>query len=183
MRARYICAIDPGNIQSAYCLMTPDLQPVSFMKAENEVMYEDMMSAVRCHATADTVFVIEDIVSYGMSVGREVFDTCKWIGRLQERLKDMDVSFVNRLQEKQTICHSQKANDTTIRQALIDRFAYGVPNKGKGTKKEPGWFYGFRADVWSAYAVGVTYHDLKLLKGEENVRANTRSVNRCPSIC
>jgi hypothetical protein len=65
------------------------------------------------------------------------------------------------MDEKKTICHNPRANDSTIRQALIDRFAYGVPNKGKGSKKDPGWFYGFHADVWSAYAVAVTYADMK----------------------
>jgi hypothetical protein len=41
-------------------------------------------------------------------------------------------------------CHSAKAKDANITQALIDRFAPGVPNRGKGTKAEPGWFYGFK---------------------------------------
>jgi hypothetical protein len=46
-----------------------------------------------------------------------------------------------------------KAKDGNIRQALIDRF--GVV----GTKKNQGWFYGFSGDIWSAYAVGITYKD------------------------
>ena len=51
-----------------------------------------------------------------------------------------------------------------MKQALIDRFAPGVPNGGKGIVnkkvKQPGWFYGFKGDIWQAYAVGVTYYDM-----------------------
>ncbi|KHD34036.1 hypothetical protein NL50_18035, partial [Clostridium acetobutylicum] len=75
-------------------------------------------------------------------------------------------TFIYRKDEKMNLCHSMKANDSTITQALVDRFAYGVRNHGKGTKKEPGWFYGFKKDIWQAYAVGVTYFDM-YLKGDE----------------
>jgi hypothetical protein len=68
-------------------------------------------------------------------------------------------NFIYRKDEKMAICHSMKANDASIRQALVDRFAYGVPNFGKGTKKAPGWFYGFRADIWQSYAIAVTYYE------------------------
>jgi hypothetical protein len=46
-----------------------------------------------------------------------------------------------------------KAKDSNIRQSLIDRF--GVV----GVKNNQGWFYGFKSDIWSAYAVGCTYLD------------------------
>lgn len=43
-----------------------------------------------------------------------------------------------------------------------DGYAYQVfarpsdhVNRGKGTKTAPGWFHGFAADVWQAYALGV----------------------------
>ena len=38
--------------------------------------------------------------------------------------------------------------------------SHPVSNYGKGTKKAPGWFYGFSGDMWQAYALGVTYIDL-----------------------
>ena len=101
--------------------------------------------------------VIEMIASYGMPVGKEVFETCVWIGRFVElaRLQNIDVEYIYRKDEKMNICHSMKAKDSNIRQALIDRFG------PVGTKKNPGWFYGFKADIWSAYAIGVTYLDME----------------------
>lgn len=158
---RYICAIDPGNIESAYVLMDEGLRPLSFGKQANELMYAAMVDSLQRLTPYDTIeFAVEMIASYGMPVGREVFDTCVWIGQLKERLRNYEVSYVYRKDEKMALCHSAQANDATIRQALVDRFAYGEPNYGKGTKKKPGWFYGFRADIWQAYAVGVTYHDM-----------------------
>lgn len=162
---RWILAIDPGNEESAYVLLDPELRPVRFAKCANELMWMHMVDSMHqamegLPSDCEIKVAIEMIASYGMPVGKEVFDTCVWIGRLMERFKNYDVTLIYRKQEKLAICGSPRANDATIRQALIDRFAYGTSNKGKGTKKEPGWFYGFRADVWQAYAVGVTYNDL-----------------------
>ena len=62
--------------------------------------------------------------------------------------KRQDIGFIYRKDEKMNLCGSMKAKDSNIIQALIDRFAPNTPNKGKGTKKEPGWFYGFKKDIW-----------------------------------
>ena len=106
--------------------------------------------------------IIEMIASYGMAVGKEVFETCVWIGRFVElaRLQGIETQYIYRKEEKMNICNSMKAKDSNIRQALIDRF--GVV----GTKKNPGWFYGVSKDVWAAIAVGVTYYDMYLNKKE-----------------
>jgi hypothetical protein len=106
------------------------------------------------------VVAIEMVASYGMAVGAEVFETCVWIGRFAER-SPVTPELVYRRDVKLHHCHSAKAKDANITQALIDRFAPGVPNKGKGTKAEPGWFYGFRADIWQAYALAVYVADTK----------------------
>ena len=104
------------------------------------------------------------IDSYGMPVGQEVFDTCVWIGRFYEFLTpriDNKISLIKRGEVKLHLCESRRAKDSNIMQALIDRF--GDVNKhgkySKGTKKDPGFFYGFVADEWAAFALAVTYFD------------------------
>lgn len=157
----YIVGIDPGNEQSAYCIVDEDLRPVHFGKMINELMYEQMVKDLQELSPDDYVeFAIERIASYGMPVGATVLDTCVWIGQLKERLRAFQLTFIFRKQEAVMLCHSARGNDATIKQALIDRFAKGVPHYGKGSKKNPGWFYGFRADIWAAYAIAVTKHDL-----------------------
>ena len=53
-----------------------------------------------------------------------------------------------------------RGNDSKVNAYLAERFAPGVGNHGKGTKKDPGYFYGFAGDAWAAYALGVAYLDL-----------------------
>ena len=82
------------------------------------------------------------VACYGMPVGKEVFDTCVWIGRFIQEAYELgiDCDYIYRKEEKMNLCNSMKAKDSNIRQALIDRFGTA------GTKKNPGWFYGFKAD-------------------------------------
>ena len=103
---------------------------------------------------------IEGIQNFGMPVGQTTFETCYFIGRLLEQFEAFDIepTLIYRSEEKMLLCHSMKATDATIRQALIDLFAKDTPNKGKGTKKEPGYFYGFKADAWSAFSIAYVFH-------------------------
>ncbi len=143
-----ILAIDPGNIDSAYVLAGEDLKPVRFGKVPNQEMMEII------HAQPHEELAIEMIASYGMAVGAEVFETCVWIGRFMEADKSAKrIERVFRKDVKMNLCGQTKAKDGNIRQALIDRFG------DVGVKKKPGWFYGFKADIWAAYAVLVTYCD------------------------
>lgn len=156
---RYL-AIDPGNTESAYVHIDDSLQPIRFGKVDNASML------IELQATTPDVVAIEMVASYGMAVGAEVFETCVWIGRYQQLLSGRigleRVHLVKRLPVKVHHCHDSKAKDSNIRQALVDRFALGEPNHGKGTAKEPGWFYGFSADVWQAYALAVYAADTRL---------------------
>jgi len=154
-----ILAIDPGNEKSAYALLGIDLKPAEFGILENE----ELLIRIPALSHKAEHFAIEMVASYGMAVGKTVFDTVFWIGRFWETAADNfmadKMKMVYRMEEKMALCHNSRAKDGNIRQALIDRF--GVV----GVKASPGWFYGVSKDVWAAIAVGVTYADLYLAKG------------------
>lgn len=157
-----IMAIDPGSTESAYVIME-GYRPVEFAKISNNDLIQKISFLDAEHTRKwPEAMAIEMVASYGMPVGKEVFDTCVWVGRFwQECWNTVGVmpELVYRMEEKMTLCHDSKAKDSNIRQALIDRFAQHDRKNGKGTKTNPDWFYGFSADVWSAYAVGVTFLD------------------------
>lgn len=147
-----LLAIDPGNIESGWCLIDADTrQPLQYGKSANDWLLN------YCWTQNETPAVIEMVASYGMPVGAEVFETCVWIGRFVEALTagGSFPELVKRQPVKLHHCQSSRANDATVKQALVDRFAPGAINYGKGTKAAPGWFYGFRADIWQAYALAV----------------------------
>lgn len=149
-----VLAIDPGNTQSAYCLVDAEtMRPNVFGKVSND----EFLGLVRRESWNPDQVALEMVASYGMAVGADVFETCVWIGRFYQELVSEGFSpqLIKRLPIKLHLCHSAKANDSNIRQALVDRFALGHPNHGKGTKADPGWFHGFAADVWAAYALAV----------------------------
>lgn len=167
-----IFAIDPGNIQSAYCVMEErpgeDYALLEFGKYPNGECMERMLDWLDREKKPDSV-VIERVASYGLAVGREVFETCEWIGRFSQSAEAwVPVDYIYRKDEKITICGNMKAKDSNIRQALIDRFAKHDLKNGKGTKKDPDYFYGVAADVWASIAVAVSYLDMK---NEEDKRA------------
>lgn len=159
-----ILGIDPGNIQSAYVLTDNDLNIHKFEKKSNEALIEEFEAMLILYSPK---VAIEMIASYGMAVGKEVFETCVFIGQLKESCRRVGIepTYIYRKDEKVNLCNNMKAKDTNIRRALIDRFAKHDFTNGKGTKKNPDVFYGFKADIWAAMAVTVTYHDL-YLKGD-----------------
>lgn len=154
-----VLAIDPGNTESGYALIDAHTRrPLDVGKLDNDQLRE----ALRWQELGEAErTAVEMVASYGMPVGADVFDTCVWIGRFAETLRrrTRPVDLVKRHLVKVHHCHSAAAKDSNITQALIDRFASGVRNRGKGTKAQPGWFYGFAGDMWQAYALAVYVAD------------------------
>ena len=154
-----ILSIDPGTTQTAYCFCNYDtLKPVSFGKVDNETIMSDVLPQINDYAIE--CVAIEHMQGYNMSVGKEVFETCYFIGRMLERIahtqRNVKILPIYRKDEKLAICGNLKANDTIIRHTLIDMFAQHDLKNGKGTKDNKDWFWDFKADVWSAYAIAYT---------------------------
>lgn len=153
-----ILALDPGNTQTGYAVIEmPEFRLVEFGKIDNEEMLGRIVGSAL--PPVDAV-VIEMVASYGMAVGREVFETCVWTGRFHQAAGHPNTHYVYRKEEKEILCGSLRAKDANIRQALIDRYARHDLKNGKGTKANPDVFYGVSKDVWAAIAVGVTYYEL-----------------------
>lgn len=139
-----ILAIDPGTAESGWCRYR-DGRVIASGVMPNEQMRDE----IRYGTTA--VLAIEMIASYGMAVGREVFETCVWIGRFVECFpRPSDVRLVYRKDVKMHLCGTPRAKDANIRQALLDLVG------PQGTKAAPGPTYGVKSHAWAALAVAVT---------------------------
>jgi len=153
-----IFAIDPGTTQSAYVVWNPEKKEVV---KHGIVPNMEMFSVIKYWKPEIDKVVIEMIASYGMPVGREVFETCVWIGRYMcySQMHRLIVDRIFRAQCKMEICHNTRAKDANVRQALIDLFP--ATGGGKvpqiGLKKTPGPLFGVSKDVWAALAVAIAY--------------------------
>lgn len=161
-----ILGIDPGQIQSAYIIISIDnnklINIIDKNWINNELLIKSIISKHIIYNNIETA--IETIVSYGMKVGQTTFDTCIWAGRFFQLIKDFKGKpiFIKRPDVKLNLCHSKRAKDKNVTQALKDRFGE------LGTKNNPGRIYnikgapkGSSGHIWSAFAIAITYADLK----------------------
>ncbi len=170
----YILAINPGNTNSAAAILDKE----NYYSPKHDILdNHELLSQIRFGYSGpnsllpfyspDTI-VIERITGYIMGVRQTAFDAHIWIGRFIEAARTVEyntyhspptVVLLPQSVIKLHLCGSTRAKDKDIITTLADRFAPGKKNNGKGTKDNPGWFHGFHADIWNAYAVGVTYLD------------------------
>jgi hypothetical protein len=158
-----IIAIDPGTTESALILWSGSCV-TERMIATNEVIIQRISNEP---SDTKNALAIEMVASYGMSVGREVFETCLWTGRFYQQWKiitGQDAILVFRRDVKLHLCGNMRAKDPNIRQAIIDRF--GIV----GTKKNQGPLYGISSHLWSALAIAVTALETKVNKPGALVR-------------
>lgn len=154
-----LLAIDPGTEQSGYCVFDGDTVTASGVMPNTEMLAYVQRGHFEINAHK---LAIEMIASYGMPVGREVFETCLWIGRFVQAWHNPDaVQLIYRRDVKTHLCGTAKAKDANIRQALLDRFPRtgGGKTPQVGTKAAPGPLYGVSTHAWAALAVAMLVTD------------------------
>ena len=148
-----VFGIDPGPVESAYAVVSPDQRVLHAEKVPNDSLIERIREAPPGHVA------IESIQSFGMPVGRSTFDTCYTIGRLIQVCIDLEIPFTlyPRPEYTRRICGVGKVNDAVLRQALLLRF--GGDKKGEALHALKG-----STDKRSAFAVAA-YHIDKAAAG------------------
>ncbi len=164
-----VIAVDPGTEQSAiiayprrkgHYIGCSDAEILSNNDLIERIhFYADWARCNTRHGNIPAYFAIEQVRSYGMAIGATTLDTVEWSGRFIQAwltvsvLPEESVLRIPRIEIKSHLCHSGRAKDANVRQALIDRL--GEP----GTKKNPGPTYGIKSHLWSALAVATTAYD------------------------
>ena len=144
-----ILAIDPGTTHSGVVRYEKDGH-VSFADV---LPNQEIIEAI--HKNIADRLAVEMIASYGMAVGKEVFETCVWIGRFMQAFRaPHEVELIPRMAVKMHLCNTSKAKDANIRQAIID--LYGGKAEAIGTVKKQGPLYGVKSHAWAALGVAIT---------------------------
>lgn len=133
--------IDPGPEEHG--VVWYDSQAQRVVRAENLITTDLIPSLF----DFDGVVGIEWIESFGMTVGKDVFQTCLEVGRLVDAPKRLRL--IPRRLVKMHLCGTMRAKDPNVRQALIDKLG------PVGTKKNPGPVHGVSGHLWSALAIAV----------------------------
>jgi len=153
---RLLC-IDPGTTVSGAVVI--DTESMVVIEVYPEAENEWLRGVAGDRFNELSAMAIEKVASYGMPVGREVFETVLWTGRFMEAFGINDCTKIYRKDVKMELCQSMRAKDANVRQAILDR--YPATGGGKtpqiGTKKQPGPLYGVSKHAWSALAVGLTW--------------------------
>ena len=149
-----LVAVDPGTVQSAYCVYTHGLEPKDMeagIVANRDL--ERRLGELAEELDSTPSILLEMIECFGMAVGASTFETAVWIGRFIAAWGEQ-YALTGRRAVKLALCKTAKAKDANVRQALIDRHG------PLGRKKEPGPTYGYRRDLWSALGVATAYADM-----------------------
>lgn len=159
-------AVDPGTLQSALVVVRRS-GPFGIEVLSADTLLNAALLDRLPQALFGSTLVLEQIASFGMPVGAEVFETVFWTGRFYEAWPAAASRYrLPRSAIKMHLCQSMRAKDSNIRQALADRFG---GSNAWGTKRAPGPLYGVKGHEMAALAVAVTWLETQHLAVESAV--------------
>jgi hypothetical protein len=135
-------AIDPGNIQSAFCFWNKD-KPVSCGIERNEILLDRLDGEYSKNPLYPGEHVVIEMPCDMGSSFDSLFETAFWTGMFVQVCDPTPYTLVYRFD----VWRALKAqNDTSVRAALLKRFGKSIELK-------------FAYDEWSALAIAVTFAD------------------------
>lgn len=153
-----VLGIDPGTTESGWCILWKEAGKVVSSGVWSNAAIRHLLRHPSSFTFGDLgidgtgigLLAVEMIASYGMPVGREVFETVLWIGRFDEAWWSRGgAKLVTRSEVKLALCGSPRAKDPNVRQRLIDILG------PQGTKRDPGPTYGVKSHAWPALGVAL----------------------------
>jgi len=150
-----VVAIDPGNIQSAF-VVWDGKAALAYGILSNEDMEGTLMRYKLADESEDWFYVIEKVACYGMAVGESVFDTVFATGRFSKCIEPYQSYRIPRGAVKMHFCHSMRAKDGNIIQALKDRYEPDLMPR----QRPKGILKGLSKDCWQALALAVYCWDM-----------------------
>jgi len=147
-----VTAIDPGTEESALVVYDSLAKTIfTFRTWPNS----DLVNWLATHSGPLDPLVVEMVESFGMPVGAETFATVWWSGRFHQAWRG-PAHQLSRRAVKLHLCHSARATDANVRQALIDRFGPGK-EAAIGLKSKQGPLYGLKSHEFAALGVALTW--------------------------
>jgi len=150
-----ILGIDPGPVQSGFCLLDMDSEIVEVGKRLNPELREFIRLLERRHGFYK--IACEGMVFQGRGFGKDSIQTCYEIGRLQQLTADLGIGFqlYTRFEYGRYWVIEGSLTDSTLRAAL--ERCYGSSAK----KGDPLYQLKGPSDKRSAFALA-KYHAIKL---------------------
>lgn len=148
MQTRIVLAVDPGQSVSAFVTLSGS-DIINYGLRRNP----DVLSIVKNEQF--DVLALEMIASYGLKVGKSVFETCVFIGELKAtaEARGIPVRLVFRKDVKKHVCGTCLSKDSDVRRRMVERYGEA------GSKSQPGPTFGMTQDVWQALALATTVSD------------------------
>lgn len=140
-----VLAIDPGEVKSAFAILTP----AGRVARSGYQINGDLRDLLEDGLSRDcAAFLIEDFLPWGQPATRHALNTCKWIGRFYETIYQYEGRppvMVDRGKACQFMLGRRQVKKVDVKEFVISE--YTTPEQhGVGDERRPGPLYRLKTD-------------------------------------